>query len=203
MHILPKHLSRVRYCGILAAYDREERLTLCRKFINESQNSQPNNEMESDAICTLPALQPCELEDEYIEDEPPAPRCQCRYCKGEMELLGRVQGTETQAMRRLSQDVIYKVSATLFAVIRNDTIQQLLSQLRSAWLTTKQLPSSIRHLFRGNRLTSLECGVLEAFVIEELRFRCRSTRTAPIRFLRTRWNLWSESYPPLATLYPP
>ena len=66
------------------------------------------------------------------------------------------------ALRRLSQDVIYKVTATLFAVIRNDTIQQLLSQLRTAWLTTRQLPACIRHLFRGNRLSSLECGVLEA-----------------------------------------
>ena len=78
-HILPKHLSRVRYCGILAACDREERLTLCRKLINESRNRQLNNQIKSDAICTLPALPPFELEDEYIEDEPPLPKCHCRY----------------------------------------------------------------------------------------------------------------------------
>jgi len=33
----------------------------------------------------------------------------------------------------------------------------------------KQLPSCIRHLFTGKRLSSLECGVLEAFIVDELR----------------------------------
>ena len=46
---------------------------------------------------------------------------------------------------------------------------QLLSQLRIAWLTPKFLPRPTRDLFVGRaRLTSIECGVLEAFVIEEL-----------------------------------
>ena len=49
---------------------------------------------------------------------------------------------------------------------------ELLSQLRAAWLTPKFLPRPIRDLFIGRaRLTSIECRVLEAFVIEELHKR--------------------------------
>jgi len=55
------------------------------------------------------------------------------------------------------------------AVIGQDTAEQLLIQLRAAWLMPKQLPSCIRHLFTGKRLSSLECGVLEAFIVDELR----------------------------------
>jgi len=33
----------------------------------------------------------------------------------------------------------------------------------------KQLPSCIRPLFTGKRLSSLECGVLEAFMVDEFR----------------------------------
>jgi hypothetical protein len=46
---------------------------------------------------------------------------------------------------------------------------QLMFQLRTAWLAPRRLPVPIRDLFLGRaRLTSLECGVLEAFVEEEL-----------------------------------
>ena len=41
--------------------------------------------------------------------------------------------------------------------------------MRDAWIIRKGLPSCLRDLFAGKRLSSLECGVLEAFVIEELR----------------------------------
>ena len=86
-----------------------------------------------------------------------------------MVLLGRLQGTETQAMRSLSEAVLYTVRTTLLSVIGNDTAEQLLIQLRAAWLMTKQLPSCIRPLFTGERLSSLECGVWEAFIVDELR----------------------------------
>ena len=47
--------------------------------------------------------------------------------------------------------------------------KELMFQLRTAWLAPRRLPQPIRDLFLGRaRLTSLECGVLEAFVEEEI-----------------------------------
>ena len=57
---------------------------------------------------------------------------------------------------------------------------ELLFQLRTAWLTPKFLPRPIRDLFIGRaRLTSIECGVLEAFVIEELHKRKHTSGIPP------------------------
>ena len=70
-----------------------------------------------------------------------------------------VAGEETQATRSLSEVVLYTLRTTLWAVIGKDTAEQLLIQLRAAWLMTKQLPSCIRPLCTGKRLSSLECGV--------------------------------------------
>jgi hypothetical protein len=88
-----------------------------------------------------------------------------------MELLGRLQGTETLAMKRLSEDIVHTVTTTHFAEVSEVTIEQLQFALRMVRFVTRFLPSCIRHLFVGIRLTSIECGVLEAFVIEELRRR--------------------------------
>ena len=58
--------------------------------------------------------------------------------------------------------------------------KELLFQLRIAWLTPKFLPRPIRDLFIGRaRLTSIECGVLEAFVIEELHNRKHTSGIPP------------------------
>ncbi len=66
--------------------------------------------------------------------------------------------------------VLHRVSHA-FLLHRSGRVgyDQLLFQLRIAWLTPKRLPLLIRDLFVGRTpLTSVECGVLEALVIEEL-----------------------------------
>ncbi len=58
--------------------------------------------------------------------------------------------------------------------------KELLFQLRVAWLTPRRLPQPIRDLFIcRQRLTSIECGVLEAFVIEELHNRKHTSGIPP------------------------
>ena len=161
MHILPKHLARVRYGGIFAAGGRQDRLATCRKLIGELKA----HPAEPDALGAVGSLPTLEMEGEYIDDEPPLPKCHCRYCQGDMELLGRLQGTETQAMRSLAQSVIYRTITTLLPVIGDCHLKELLVQLRGAWLVRRWLPACIRDLFVGKRLSSLECGVLEAFVV--------------------------------------
>jgi hypothetical protein len=69
---------------------------------------------------------------------------------------------------------------SMFAEVAAVGYEQLLSQLRIAWLTPKFLPRPIRDLFVGRtRLTSIECGVLEAFVIEELHKRKHTSGIPP------------------------
>jgi len=134
MHILPKHLARVRYGGIFAPQQREERLTHCAELIGQAKLIASSSESRLSTIESPPAF---ELEEEYIDDEPPGSKCQCRYCQGEMVLLGRLQGTETQAMRSLSEAILFTLRTTLLSVIGNDTAKQLLIQLRAAWLMPK------------------------------------------------------------------
>ncbi|MDX1926007.1 MAG: hypothetical protein SFV81_05790 [Pirellulaceae bacterium] len=90
--------------------------------------------------------------------------CYCRVCQADLELVGRLKGTETHAMQSLAQNILFRM-LSMFAEVAAVGYEQLLSQLRIAWLTPKFLPRPIRDLFVGrSRLTSLECGVLEAFV---------------------------------------
>jgi len=71
-------------------------------------------------------------------------------------------------MQSLSQAIVFRM-LSLFTEVAAVGYSELLFQLRMAWLAPKRLPRPIRDLFIGRaRLTSIECGVLEAFVIEEL-----------------------------------
>ena len=57
---------------------------------------------------------------------------------------------------------------------------EIMFQLRIAWLTPKRLPQPIRDLFIDRaRLTSIECGVLEAFIDEELHKRKHTSGIPP------------------------
>ena len=109
--------------------------------------------------------------DDFEETETHRSNCYCRTCQGDLELLGRLKGTETHAMQSLAQNIVFRMRA-FFAEVAAVSYNELLFQLRFAWLTPKFLPRPIRDLFIGRAwLTSLECGVLEAFVLEELHNR--------------------------------
>ena len=57
---------------------------------------------------------------------------------------------------------------------------EIMFQLRIAWLTPKRLPQPVRDLFIDRvRLTSIECGVLEAFIDEELHKRKHTSGIPP------------------------
>ena len=58
---------------------------------------------------------------------------------------------------------------TFFTAVAEVGYKELMFQLRTAWLAPRRLPQPIRELFVGRaRLTSIECGVLEACIDEEL-----------------------------------
>ncbi len=105
--------------------------------------------------------------------------CYCRVCQADLELVGRLKGTETHAMQSLAQNIVHRM-LSIFTEVAKVGYSQLLFQLRIAWLTPKFLPQPIRDLFIGRaRLTSVECGVLEAFVIEELHNRKQTSGIPP------------------------
>jgi len=106
--------------------------------------------------------------DDFDETEVQRATCSCRTCQADLELLGRLKGTETKAMQSLSQAIVFRM-LSLFTEVAAVGYSELLFQLRLAWLAPKRLPQPLRDLFIGRaRLKSIECGVLEAFVIEEL-----------------------------------
>ena len=82
-------------------------------------------------------------------------------------------------MQNLAQTIVFRM-LSFFMEVAEAGYNELLFQLRIAWLTPKRLPQPIRDLFIGRqRLTSIECGVLEAFVIEELQKRKHTTGIPP------------------------
>jgi hypothetical protein len=81
-------------------------------------------------------------------------------------------------MQSLAQNIVFRMLPYFTEVAAG--YNELLFQLRIAWLTPKFLPQPIRDLFIGRaRLTSIECGVLEAFVIEELHNRKHTSGIPP------------------------
>ena len=179
MHIQPRGSKRLRYAGLFTARGREACLSLCSKLIAQWQLEQP-------VVAGLPtnarAAPVSEEQDPASDDfeEPDVHRssCYCRTCQADLELVGRLKGTETKAMQSLSQAIVFRM-LSLFTEVAVG-YNELLSQLRIAWLTPKFLPRPIRDLFIGRaRLTSLECGVLEAFVIEELHNRKHTSGIPP------------------------
>ena len=105
--------------------------------------------------------------------------CYCRTCQADLELVGRLKGTETKAMQSLADNIVFRM-LSFFTEVAEAGYSQLLFQLRIAWLTPKRLPLPIRDLFMNRaRLTSIECGVLEALVIEELEKRSMTSGIPP------------------------
>ena len=93
---------------------------------------------------------------------------ECRYCKGEMELVGRMKGTESMWIMNVAQQIVMQL-ATLLPVINEAAVNELLAQVRACWLTLRFLPAPVRQLLHGQRFTFLEMAALEARLLHELR----------------------------------
>jgi hypothetical protein len=179
MHIQPRGSKRLRYAGIFTARGRGPCLMLCSNLIDQEQLD--------NAAAATPAITPATSvseeqdpgSDDFEEAEAHRSGCYCRTCQGDLELVGRLKGTETLAMQSLSQNIVFRM-LSFFTEVAEVGYSQLLFQLRIAWLSPRQLPQPIRDLFTGRaRLTSIECGVLEAFVIEELQLRKHTSGIPP------------------------
>ncbi len=152
----------------------------CRQLITQKQA----NEVATRTPVIAPAATPPDKEQEPASDDfeeaevPRAAGC-CRTCQGELELLGRLKGTETKAMQSLAQAIVFRM-LSFFTEVAEVGYAELLSQLRIAWLRPQLLPQPIRQLLLGRaRLTPIECGALEALVIEELERRSITSGIPP------------------------
>jgi len=172
MHIQPRGSKRLRYAGIFTARGREACLALCSKLIAEAQLDKVAVGIPTMALAPSVSDEHDPGSDDFEEStEPQQVTCYCRVCKSDLELLGRLKGTETHAMQNLSQNIVFRM-LSFFTEVAEVGVSQLLSQLRIAWLRPKQLPQPIRDLFIGRaRLTFIECAALEALVTEELEKR--------------------------------
>ena len=165
MHILPRGMARVRHSGLFHASKREDRLAKCRELLaiaKRERTVQPRTSPGSEYEMT----EECDEAEEDFEAAKKTP-CQCRYCKGEMELVGRMKGTQTLWVMNVAQQIVLQITL-LLPVINEATVRELLSQVRSCWLTLRFLPKPIRDLLRGQRFTSLEMAALEARLLHEL-----------------------------------
>ena len=141
--------------------------------------NQPDTQSPANAGVALLSEEQDPASDDLAEPEVHRSSCYCRTCQAELELVGRLKGTETHAMQSLAQNIVFRMHS-YFSEVAAVGYNELLFQLRIAWLTPKFLPQPIRDLFVGRaRLTSLECGVLEAFVIEELHNRKHTSGIPP------------------------
>ncbi len=62
-----------------------------------------------------------------------------------MELVGRLKGTESMWIMNVAQQIVRELGSFL-PVIREGTIKELLSQMRSCWITLGFLPTPIADL---------------------------------------------------------
>ena len=179
MHIQPRGSKRLRYAGLFTARGREACLVLCSKLIAQWQAEQPVAAVPTKATVASVSEEQDPGSDDFEEAEEHRSGCYCRTCQGDLELLGRLKGTETKAMQSLADNTVFRM-LSFFSEVAAVGYSELLSQLRLAWLTPKFLPRPIRDLFIGRaRLTSIECGVLEAFVLEELHKRKHTSGIPP------------------------
>ena len=179
MHIQPRGSKRLRYAGLFTARGREACLALCSKLISQSQSEPPIATVPANAPAVSASEEQDPASDDFEEPEVHRSGCYCRVCQADLELVGRLKGTETKAMQSHAQNIVFRM-LPVFTEVATVGYSELLFPLRVAWLTPKFLPDEIRDLFIGRaRLTSLECGVLEAFVIEELHNRKHTSGIPP------------------------
>ena len=151
----------------------------CSKLIAQNQVEEVATATPAIAPATSASDEQDRASDDFEETEVPRAVGCCRTCQGDLELLGRLKGTETKAMQSLAQAIVFRM-LSFFTEVADVGYAELLSQLRIAWLRPQLLPPPIRQLLLGRaRLTSIECGALEAFVIEELGHHQRTSGIPP------------------------
>ena len=69
--------------------------------------------------------------DDFEEPEPHRSSCYCRTCQADLELLGRLKGTETHAMQSLAQNIVFR-KLSIFTEVAAVGYNKLMFQLRIA-----------------------------------------------------------------------
>ena len=162
MRIQPRGSKRLRYAGLFTARGREACLALCSKLIAAGRAKQPVTQSPAMVAAALLSEEQDPASDDFEEPEAHRSSCYCRTCQGDLELLGRLKGTETKAMQSLSQAIVFRM-LSFFTEVAAVDYNELMFQLRTAWLTPKFLPRPIRDLFisrsagHGSHRLNAEC----------------------------------------------
>ena len=167
LHILPRNFARVRHSGLFMPAGRDERLAKCRELLEMAK--QVRAQKQPDKVQVDALIGDADASDDDDEEEVhKANSCHCRYCKDDdTELIGRLQGSETMWIMNVAHLIVMQLG-TLLPVINQATVDELLKQVRSCWLTLRFLPRPIADLLRGQRFTPLEMAALEARLLHEL-----------------------------------
>ena len=108
--------------------------------------NQPDTQSPANAGVALLSEEQDPASDDLAEPEVHRSSCYCRTCQAELELVGRLKGTETKAMQSLAQAIVFRM-LSFFTEVAAVGYNELMFQLRTAWLTPKFLPRPIRDLF--------------------------------------------------------
>ena len=82
--------------------------SVCSKLITQNQVEEVATATPvSAATAPGPDEEQDPASDDFEEAEVPRAKCCCRTCQGELELLGRLKGTETKAMQSLAQAIVF------------------------------------------------------------------------------------------------
>ena len=109
MHIQPRGSKRLRYAGLFTARGREACLALCSKLIAQAQLNKVATEIPAIARVTSASEEQDPASDDFEETEVHRSGCYCRVCQGDLELVGRLKGTETHAMQSLAQNIVFRM----------------------------------------------------------------------------------------------
>ena len=109
MHIQPRGSKRLRYAGLFTARGREACLDRCSKLIAEEQLAKVATVKPAKAPATSASEEQDPASDDFEELEVHRTGCYCRVCQADLELVGRLKGTETKAMQSLSQNIVFRM----------------------------------------------------------------------------------------------
>ena len=148
-------LLRVRYCGLFATDGRAARLEHCRKLIDaaadDATSQVPNDEPELLRIAD---------EEADDEDEGIVPSgCVCCSCHAELEVAGRLKGTETLELLILARSIL-----ALLPTMMQWVQGELMEQLRSVTVDLQRLPKPLRKLLANPWWQPLELSALAALL---------------------------------------
>lgn len=111
-----------------------------------------------------------QLQEEPDEPELKSP-CTCRYCKGQLEVVGRLKGKETLRVKELAEAII-----GILPAITAEDIEQLLAQLTNGFLRMWRLARPVHEVIPPRFV--LECTPLELQAIAGLLHGCQTPTLA-------------------------